>query len=452
MPQDGGAAHVLPPPTAALTRVVEAQHLAVDLGGIGFRILLQQERRDLAACDREEGLVGEQLDAARGVEDVGDVDLLALGLEVGVGAERAGRAGERQDAFVVDPDLAGLARVGDRLLAELVLAGDFVVLGARKLGVVVELHLGIGLADVAVVDPFLGIELLHAAEVLQHLDVGGGGIDQRRLDGRIGRHVAARAEEDVDDFLVDAGPFLDLLGGEFRIGAQPLVGGDHRLDIGDDDFGIFLGEVGAHHDAMPGRQVGLDAVENLAREAAERQQLGERHEVGMRVDLLFLQIGRADLGALADELEEIGGIAAVLHRLQHHAVGGGAEGNADELALEIGELVIGRILVDDDAVAGAGEAVGGDRDQPALAFRIVLEGEAVHDQRIVAHHAELQLVRHHRVGDGRAGGEVLPFELELDVGVFAVLRQIFLEQMQLADDRCRRSRCWWWCPACRCRS
>src|SRR6202008_1938067 len=63
-----------------LHRIVKAQHLAVDLGGIGLRILLQEKRRDVAAGDREEGLVGEQLDAARGIEDVSDVDLLALGL------------------------------------------------------------------------------------------------------------------------------------------------------------------------------------------------------------------------------------------------------------------------------------------------------------------------------------------------------------------------------------
>ena len=125
------------------------------LGRDGFRVLLQQERRDraLVAADRIEGLIGEQLDAARGVEHIGHVDLLALGLEVGVGAERAGGAAERLDAFAVDPDLAGLARIGDRLLAELVLALDLVVVDALELGVVVELQLGEGLADVAVVDP-----------------------------------------------------------------------------------------------------------------------------------------------------------------------------------------------------------------------------------------------------------------------------------------------------------
>jgi hypothetical protein len=52
---------------------------------MGFGVLLQQERRDLAVADREEGLVGEQLDSTGGVEDVGDVDLLALGLVVGLG-------------------------------------------------------------------------------------------------------------------------------------------------------------------------------------------------------------------------------------------------------------------------------------------------------------------------------------------------------------------------------
>ena len=167
------------------------------------------------------------------------------------------------------------------------------------------------------------------------------------------RHVAAGAEEDVDDLLVDASPFLDLLGGELGIVAQPLIGGDQRLEVGNNNFGVFLGEIGAHDDAVESRQIGLDAVKDLSRKTAERQQLGERNEVGMRVDLLLLEIGRADLRALADQLEEIRRIAAVLHRLQHHAVRGRSERHADELAFEIGEIVVGRILVNDDAIAGA---------------------------------------------------------------------------------------------------
>jgi hypothetical protein len=89
--------------------------------------------------------------------------------------------------------------------------------------------------------------------------------------------------------------------------------------------------------------------------------------------------------------------------------------------------------VDHEAVAGAVDVVGGDRDQLAPALRVGLEGEAVHHQRIVAHGAELQLVRHHAVGNRRARGEVVPVELKLHVGVFAVLRQIFFEELELAD-------------------
>ena len=113
---------------------------------------------------------------------------------------------------------------------------------------------------------------------------------------------------------------------------------------------------------------------------------------------------------------------------------GGAERHAHHLALEIGELEVGRVLVDHEPIARSVLIIGGNCDQPALAFRIGLEREAVHNQRIVAHHAELQLVRHHAIGDGRPGGEVVPLELELDAGVLAVLRQVFLQELELADD------------------
>jgi hypothetical protein len=196
----------------------------------------------------------------------------------------------------------------------------------------------------------------------------------------------------------------------------------------------------ARNHAVPSRQIGLDAVEDLARETAERQQLSERHEVGVGVDLLFLKVGRPDFGALAHQLEVVGGPAAVLHRLEHHAMRGGAERHADQLPLEIGELEVRRVLVDDETVARSEAVVSRNRDEPALAFRVVLEGEAVHHQRIVAHHAELKLVRHHAVGDGRARGEVVPLEFELDVCVLAVLRQVLREQIELSDDDASRDR------------
>ena len=70
-------------------------------------VLLKQERRDFAAADGKEGLIGEQLDAALGVEDVGDGDLLAFGLQVDISAERAGGTAEGCDTLAIDPELAG---------------------------------------------------------------------------------------------------------------------------------------------------------------------------------------------------------------------------------------------------------------------------------------------------------------------------------------------------------
>ena len=68
-----------------LHRVLKSKHLAIVLGRMGLGVLLQEERRDLAATCREERLVGEQLDAAGGIEDVSHIDFLALGLVVGIG-------------------------------------------------------------------------------------------------------------------------------------------------------------------------------------------------------------------------------------------------------------------------------------------------------------------------------------------------------------------------------
>ena len=85
---------------------------------MGLGVLLEQERRDFAAADGKEGLIGEQLDAALGVEDIGDGDLLAFGLQVDISAERAGGTAEGCDTLAIDPELAGLARLADRLLAK----------------------------------------------------------------------------------------------------------------------------------------------------------------------------------------------------------------------------------------------------------------------------------------------------------------------------------------------
>jgi hypothetical protein len=120
----------------------------------------------------------------------------------------------------------------------------------------------------------------------------------------------------------------------------------------------------------------------------------------MRIDTLFLQIGAADLGRLRYQIPEIRRQAPLLQRGQHHAVSGRAERHGDVLAFEVRQFVERRILVNNDAVAAADHVVGDDRDE--LRFILGgLSGGAVHHQRIVAHHADLDVVGHHAVGDRR---------------------------------------------------
>jgi hypothetical protein len=114
---------------------------------------------------------------------------------------------------------------------------------------------------------------------------------------------------------------------------------------------------------VEGRHLGLGAVIDLAGKTLERQQFGEGNEIAMRVDALFLQVGGTDLRRLRNQIPEIRRQAALLQRGQHHAVRGGAVRHREVLALEIGELVERRVLVDDDAVAAAEGVIGDDGDQ-----------------------------------------------------------------------------------------
>ena len=85
------------------------------------------------------------------------------------------------------------------------------------------------------------------------------------------------------------------------------------------------------------------------------------------------------------------------------------------------------------AIAAAVLVVGDDRHQQGFVAGL-LAGGAIHQQRVVAHHADLDLVGHHAVGDGWSGSEVLPVDLEFDVLVLPGLGKVFLEQAKFLDD------------------
>ena len=77
--------------------------------------------------------------------------------------------------------------------------------------------------------------------------------------------------------------------------------------------GDLLGEVGVDHDSVPGRQVRLHAVEDLAGKSAKRQHFGKPDKLSMGVDRRLLKIHRTNFWTLTDQLEEIRRIAPLLH-------------------------------------------------------------------------------------------------------------------------------------------
>ncbi|MCY1371381.1 hypothetical protein D9M69_585210 [compost metagenome] len=114
-------------------------------------------------------------------------------------------------------------------------------------------------------------------------------------------------------------------------------------------------------------------------------------------------------------------------------MGGRTERHGDRLALEVGQLVVRAVLVHDHAVARTEGVVRNDGDQLGFVAPVLLASGAVHQQRVVAHHPDLQLVGYHAIGDRRAGGEVLPVELPGDVGVLAGFGQVFFQQLEFLE-------------------
>ncbi|MDT4847695.1 hypothetical protein FQZ97_817610 [compost metagenome] len=323
--------------------------------------------------------------------------------------------------------------MGHHAVADGVAARDVVVGQRLLLRVVVFAALLESLAHIGLVDPGIEVEFLHAAQLGQHAVRELDGLQPAWFDGRVQGVDAVGAEEHVAHFLFDLGPLFHLLHRHARVLAHPVVGLHQGLDVGHHGLGVGVGKVLAHHHTVKGGHLGLRAVKDLAGETAVGQQVGEGHEVAVRVDLLFLQVGGAHLGALAHQVPVVVGPAAFLHGLQHHPVGGRTERHGDRLALEVGQLVVRAVLVHDHAVARTEGVVRNDGDQLGFVAPVLLAGGTVHQQRVVAHHPDLQLVGHHAIGDRRAGGEVLPVELPGDVGVLAGFGQVFFQQLEFLE-------------------
>src|SRR5262245_7523896 len=176
------------------------------------------------------------------------------------------------------------------------------------------------------------------------------------------RQEATAAEVEVEHLLGDGRPLLLLRRRLFGVLGDPRVGFNDGLEVGDDERGMLVEEVLTHDGTVQVGDRGLAAVEDLAAETLELHELTPRTEVRVSVDSLLLDAGGADGWALVDQREEVRAEAAVQQRLEDHAVGGGAERDRDLLALEVFELVDGRVGRHRDGVAGAVHVVTGHRD------------------------------------------------------------------------------------------
>ncbi len=238
--------------------------------------------------------------------------------------------------------------------------------------------------------------------------------------------------EQVIDLGFDAGDFLDQLAVLLRFRSDQPIGFQAGAQVGGDHFGVFLRIIGIDQSAMEGRCVGLGAVIDLAGEAAVGEQFGERHKVGMGLDAVATQGGTGDFRRLGDDSHILLRVPALgCYGTQQHSVGGGSEWHGNGLALEFSQRLHAGCCGYDDAIAAAVHAARQHAyEQAALAG--VQVSNAVERPGEVGHCPEVEFPSDHFIGQWRTAGEVLPLHLILGILVFAVMRQVLLQQAKLA--------------------
>ncbi|MNO84828.1 hypothetical protein D3C76_761810 [compost metagenome] len=241
--------------------------------------------------------------------------------------------------------------------------------------------------------------------------------------------------EQVIDLGFDAGDFLDQLAVLLGLCGDQAVGFEAGTQVGGDHFGVAVGVVGIHQCAMQRRGVGLGAVVDLAGETTVGEQLGERHEIGVGFDAVAAQGGAGDFWRLGDDPQVFLRVPALgCDSAQQHAVGRGGERHGNGLALEFGQRLHTGSRRHHDAVATALDAARQHTDEQAALAGIEVR-DAIERAGEIGHGAEVELAGNHFVGQRRAAGEVLPFDLVLRILVLAVVRQVLLQQAQLADQQ-----------------
>ena len=382
-------------------------------------------------------LIRQQLDAAVTGLGIHRADVPAFLLEAGQRGERGfGRCVLTDFRFATHPDLGHVAEVGDGFASGRI---DRFERGLRVVGQlrgVVQVRGLEGSADVLVVDEGIQIEpAISLFQQLEGVDGGADGLAVFRFPAQVAGLHAQRAVEQVIDLGIDPGDLGDQFAVFLRLGGEQLIGLEAGAQVGDDDLRVFFRVALIDQRTVEGRCPGLGTVIDLACEAPAREQLGERHEVGMGVDLAGLQGGAGDFRWLGNDVHVFERVPSLgRHGTQQHAMGGRGERHGNGLALQLGQRLHARGARHDDAVATALDAARQHADEQAVLARR-FERHTVERTGEIGHGAEVEFAGNHLVGQGRAAGEVFPLHVVLRVLVLPVVGQVFVEQAQFADQQ-----------------
>ena len=251
---------------------------------------------------------------------------------------------------------------------------------------------------------------------------------------------ALRTVEGVEYLRFDTGPFLILFSNRLWIFADQSVAFQGGTQIGNHDLGIFLGKVRTDLNTVRGCHPGAFAVENLSGKSPEGKKFTERHEIRMRIDLSGFQCRTSDLRGLSDDPHILIGIPSlVLDRAEQECVGGRGERHGDRLSLEIRDALNGRIQRHQECVAGATKAQRERCDVERLDAIVLREKSVVsEDGRKIGHRDYIESAGEDFIIELGTGRKIDPMDVVSGVFIFAIVWQVFVQQLKFANDRATR--------------
>lgn len=160
----------------------------------------------------------------------------------------------------------------------------------------------------------------------------------------------------------------------------------------------------------------------------------------MRINLSGFQCRTSDLRGLSDNSDFLIGIPSlVLDRAEQECVGGRGKGHGDRLALEIRNALDGRIQRHQECVAGAAKAQRQRGDVERLNAIVLREKSVVPENgREIGPRDDIESTGRTSFIELGTSREIDPMDVVSGIFVFAIVRQVFVQQSKFADDRATR--------------